>query len=107
MNLTHLAPTAAYTALAIDGRSTYVLDATGGVLADLPLPTAEVRAQLPDTSHMGDLWTVYRTSKIVLGRIPDDEVRVGGEHATAGEAMREANKLARADRKHSYTVGAL
>lgn len=51
------------------------------------------------------MWTVYRCDKIQHLQAPRNEVRVGGEYPTAGKAMDEANRMARADRKHSYTVG--
>lgn len=50
-------------------------------------------------------WVVYRCDRIVLGETPKNEVFVSG-HLTASEAFDEANRLKRADRSHSYTVGA-
>jgi len=49
-------------------------------------------------------WAVYRCDRIGLGQTPRNEEFVSG-HLTAGEAMTEANRLRRGDRKHSYTVG--
>lgn len=50
-------------------------------------------------------WSVYRCDKIKVGGLPQNEVFVSG-HLTPGEAYDEANRLKRADRAHSYTVGA-
>jgi hypothetical protein len=50
-------------------------------------------------------WAVYRCAKLGRGQKPQDEVLVSG-HISPGEAMDEANRLARADRAHSYVVGA-
>ena len=50
-------------------------------------------------------WAVYRSELISRGGRPTNEVLVSG-HLTPGEAMDEANRLKRADRAHSYSVGA-
>lgn len=50
-------------------------------------------------------WAVYRCDLIRRGEAPRNEILVSG-HLTPGEAMDEANRLKRADRAHSYTVGA-
>lgn len=47
---------------------------------------------------------VYRCPKLGLGVTPRGEVLVS-RHATISEAMDEANRLARQDRAHTYTVG--
>jgi hypothetical protein len=49
-------------------------------------------------------WAVYRSSKIILGVIPKDEVAISF-HPSASDAMDEANRQARKDRAHSYCVG--
>lgn len=59
---------------------------------------------------MNVFWTelpeaVYRCDRIWLGDTSRNEVLVS-RHATVREAMDEANRLARLDRSHSYTVGA-
>lgn len=50
-------------------------------------------------------WAVYRCDRIGRGETPKNEILVSG-HMTASEAFDEANRLKRADRSHSYTVGA-
>lgn len=50
-------------------------------------------------------WSVYRCDKIKSGCLPQNEVFVSG-HMSPGEAYEEANRLKRADRAHSFTVGA-
>ena len=47
---------------------------------------------------------VYRCDKIKFRESPKNEVMVS-RHASLREAMDEANRLARLDRAHSYTVG--
>jgi hypothetical protein len=49
-------------------------------------------------------WAVYQCQKLGRGETPKDEVLVSA-HFTASEAMDEANRRARADRTHTYTVG--
>jgi hypothetical protein len=49
-------------------------------------------------------WAVYQSQKLGRGETPKDEIAVSA-HLTAGEAMDEANRLARRDRGHTYTVG--
>jgi hypothetical protein len=49
-------------------------------------------------------WAVYQCQKLGSGETPKDEVAVSA-HLAAGEAMDEANRRARADRTHTYTVG--
>lgn len=49
-------------------------------------------------------WAVYQCQKLGRGETPKDEVFISA-HLTAGEAMDEANRLARRDRAHTYTVG--
>ena len=49
-------------------------------------------------------WFVYRCDRIQRGERPKNEVQVS-EHPTASAAMDEANRLRRADKLHSYTVG--
>jgi len=49
-------------------------------------------------------WAVYRSDLIERGQTPQNETLVSG-HLTPSEAMDEANRLKRLDRKHSYTVG--
>jgi hypothetical protein len=50
-------------------------------------------------------WAVYRCDLIRRGETPRNEVFISG-HLSAFEAMDEANRLKRSDRRHSYTVGA-
>ena len=50
-------------------------------------------------------WAVYRCDLLGRGETPRNEVVVSG-HLTPSEAMDEANRLKRADRAHSYAVGA-
>jgi hypothetical protein len=51
-------------------------------------------------------YAVYRCDLIGPGnRTPKNEVLISG-HVTLSEAMDAANKAKRADRKHSYSVGA-
>lgn len=56
------------------------------------------------TSQTNMPWAVYRCDRIHRGQAPQNEVFVSG-HLTPSEAMDEANRLKRADRAHSYTVG--
>ena len=51
-------------------------------------------------------YAVYQCDKIKLGQLPGNERLIASGVATAGAAMDYANKLARSDRRHSYTVGA-
>ena len=50
-------------------------------------------------------WAVYRCDRIGRGETPRNETLISG-HLSPREAMDEANRLKRADRAHSYTVGA-
>lgn len=50
-------------------------------------------------------WAVYRCPLIKPGQSPRDETLVS-VHLSPSEAMDEANRMKRADRAHSYTVGA-
>lgn len=47
---------------------------------------------------------VYRCDRIWFGALPQNETPVS-RHATLREAMDEADRLARLDHVHSYTVG--
>lgn len=51
-----------------------------------------------------DAWAVYRCRRIERGQMPQGEVVVS-LHATAWEAMDEADRLKSADRENSYVVG--
>jgi len=57
------------------------------------------------TSHTTMPWAVYRCDLLGRGETPRNEVFVSG-HLSPSEAMDEANRLKRADRANSYTVGA-
>jgi len=50
-------------------------------------------------------WAVYRCDRLTRGATTQTEQLISG-HLTPLEAMHEANRLKRADRAHSYTVGA-
>ena len=50
-------------------------------------------------------WAVYRCDLLRRGETPKNEGLVSG-HLSPSEAMDEANRMKRADRAHSYTVGA-
>jgi hypothetical protein len=49
-------------------------------------------------------WAVYQCALLGLGQTPRDGTFISG-HLSPSEAMTEANRLKRADRSHSYTVG--
>ena len=49
-------------------------------------------------------WAVYRCDRLTRGATTQTEQLISG-HLTPLEAMHEANRLKRADRAHSYTVG--
>ncbi len=50
-------------------------------------------------------WAVYRSRLLKRGEVPGEETFVSG-HLDLSEAMDEANRQKRADRAHTYMVGA-